>query len=352
MKSIVIVKTSAIGDVIQAFPVLEYLRKKFPNSRIDWVVEEGIALLLRAHPMLDQVIEIQTKSWRKALFAKETRTQFMGFVKNLRATHYDLAIDLQGNTKSALVTASAKATIKLGYGWQSVREKSNLIATRTRLNVPCDNVRLKYLCLVQKYFNDPQEFQAEGVRLNLTLTEQERFESLRPSGACLMVCFGSRWINKRLDKATLLTLLQTIAKEYKFSFILIYADEEEKAIAENLAATLGAIAIGNLSLPLWQALMWEVDGIIAVDSAALHLCGTTLTPSFSVFGPSLASYYKPSEERHLAVQGICPYGKSFTAHCSVLRTCSTGACIRELKVEDLFTAFQHWADKHLSAKIC
>ena len=370
MRSIVIVKTSAIGDVIQTFLVLEYLRKKFPSSRIDWVVEEGIAPLLKAHPMLDQVIEIQTKSWRRAPFSRETRAQFKAFVKILRATHYDLAIDLQGNTKSALVTASAKATIKLGYDWQSVREKANLIATNTRFNIPFSNIRLKYLHLVQTYFNDQIKFQAEGVHLQLTSVEQERLEAICPQKSCLqkpclqkpclqkpclMVCFGSKWANKRLNETTLLTLLQNIAKEYEFSFLLIYGDNDEKAVAESLSASLGARATicGNLSLPLWQALMWEVDGVIAVDSAALHLCGTTRTPSFSIFGPSLASSYKPPEDRHLAVQGACPYGRSFTPRCPVLRTCATGACIRDLKAEELFIAFQHWAEMNLpSVKIC
>jgi heptosyltransferase-1 len=161
-----------------------------------------------------------------------------------------------------------------------------------------------------------------------------------------MVCFGSKWANKRLDHSTLTAFLQRIAKEYAFTFLFIFGDEEEKQIADAFAASYGerGKAIGNLSLPLWQALMWEVDGVIAVDSAALHLCGTTQTPSFSVFGPSLASSYKPIEERHTAVQGECPYSRTFTSRCPILRTCATGACIRQLRVEDLFTSFKHWAN--------
>jgi heptosyltransferase I len=65
-RSILIVKTSAIGDVIQTFPVLEYLRRKFPEAKIDWVVEEGIAPLLYAHPQIGEVITIRSKVWRKA----------------------------------------------------------------------------------------------------------------------------------------------------------------------------------------------------------------------------------------------------------------------------------------------
>ncbi len=350
--SILIIKTSAIGDVIQTVPVLEYLRGKFPKARIDWVVEHGIASLLKAHPLIDRVLEIQTQSWRKALFSKKTRAEFTGFVKNLRATEYDLVIDLQGNAKSAVVTASAKAEVKLGFGWSSVREKTNLLVTNKRVNVPPNlNIRLKYLHLVQEYFQDAQAFKTKGIHLQINQIEKERLLSLCSCMSQLMVCFGSKWVNKRLELSTLTNLLQRIAKEYEFSFLFIFGDDEERKIAEELAGIFGerGKAIGNLSLPLWQALMWEVDGVIAVDSAALHLCGTTQTPSFSVFGPSLASSYKPTEERHVSVQGNCPYGRTFASRCPILRTCGTGACIRQLKAEDLFSSFKQWADLFLQA---
>lgn len=343
--SILIIKTSAIGDVIQTFPVLEYLRAKFPYAQIDWVAEQGIVPLLRAHPLLNNVLEVRTKAWRKDPFSAATRAEFTAFVREMRSTAYDLAIDLQGNTKSALVTGSAKAAVKLGYSWKSVREKSNLIVTNKWINVDPDlNIRLKYLRLVQDHFGDTKPFEAQGVRLNLSDQERDRLEHFPKKRPLLMVCFGSKWANKRLDEATLKALLQKIAAEYDFSFLFIFGDEEEKKIADELARSFGqrATSVGNLSLPLWQALMWECDGVIAVDSAALHLCGTTQTPSFSVFGPSLASSYKPTENRHVAIQGTCPYGRTFVSRCPILRTCETGACMRNIKAEELFEGFKTW----------
>lgn len=388
--SILIVKTSAIGDVIQSFPVLEYLRKRCPKARIDWVVEEQIASLLRAHPLLDQVIEIQTKLWRKNPFSKKTRNEFSCFVRHLRSVTYDLVIDLQGNAKSAIVTRSAKAKVKLGFGAESVREKINLLATNKRLNIsPYLGVRKKYLSLVQGYFNDNEPFEAQGVQLKITQAEQKRleeiahasskgiaqvailekkqgqdrekiadFERIKPEVQVtinqpeLMVCFGSKWANKRLDPSILKVFLHKVSKEYPFSFLFIFGNEEEKCIAEDLATSFkerGKV-IGNLSLPLWQALMWQVKGVIAVDSAALHLCGTTHTPSFSIFGPTSAHLFKPIEERHFALQAPCPYGRSFVSQCSVLRSCPTGACMRQLNIEHLFSSFKHWSESVLNLR--
>jgi heptosyltransferase-1 len=359
--SILLVKTSAIGDVIQTFPVLDYLRKKFPGAAIDWVAEQGIVPLLRAHPQLDNVIEIQSKVWRKSPFCLQTRSQFCAFVRQLKQTEYDLLFDLQGNTKSALVTLSARAKTKVGFGWKSLKEKCNLLVTDERYSFPADmNIRLKYLGLVQEHFKDIEEFKAQGVRLKIGQEEKQRLDKIcQDSGilyharsGCvnlsvpkLMVCFGSKWPNKRLEPSVLEGFLKKIALRDAPFFIFIYADEEEKDLADRLASLFkeSSACIGNLSLPLWQALMWEMDGVIAVDSAALHLCGTTKTPSFSVFGPSLASCYKPLEERHLAVQGACPYGRVFSLRCPILRTCSTGACIRKLQVDELFALYEKWS---------
>ena len=85
--------------------------------------------------------------------------------------------------------------------------------------------------------------------------------------------------------------------------------------------------------------MASVDMVIAMDSLPLHLAGTTETPTFSIFGASSANKYKPKGKKHLAFQGTCPYKRTFERRCPVLRTCSTGACIRDLHGEELFHYF-------------
>jgi heptosyltransferase-1 len=203
---------------------------------------------------------------------------------------------------------------------------------------------------VQSYFEDDKAFKGEGVRLKISCEEEQRLteicpEKVLPRRPKLMVCFGSKWPNKRLETSTLTALLEKIAADCDPTYLFIFGDDEEKQCAELLSAHFKqrSAAVGDLSLPLWQALMWEMDGVIAVDSAALHLFGTTQTPSFSVFGPSLATCYKPPEERHLAVQGPCPYGKVFSSRCPALRTCKTGACIRHLLADELFASYKKWS---------
>lgn len=341
---ILIVKTSAIGDVIHAFAAVDYLRAKFPTAQIDWVVESAAYSLLRAHPQLDRAIEIRTKLWRKKLFSFKTWQDIFQVVKHLRSSSYDLLFDLQGNTKSACVTFLAKARKKVGFDARAVSEKLNLLVTHQHVALTqVEDIRSKYLLLVQNYFHDTQVPKTRSVHLLLSSQEQLRLEALPlQKNNCLMVCVGSHWKNKQLAPATLKAFLDLVASHYAPFFIFIYGNPGEQLQAEVLARHFEprSLALGHLSLPLWQALMWRCKGVIAVDSAALHLAATTETPTFSIFGPSLASFYKPPGTQHVAIQGPCPYGRHFPQRCPVLRTCPTGACVKNLDPQELFRQFQ------------
>jgi len=93
-------------------------------------------------------------------------------------------------------------------------------------------------------------------------------------------------------------------------------------------------------MPLWQALMFMIDCVIAVDSCALHLAALANIPTFSIYGPSSSKVYKPIGDKHHAYQGQCPYGEEFIKRCKRLRSCPTGACMKEISVLSLITSFK------------
>jgi heptosyltransferase-1 len=337
---ILIVKTSAIGDIVQTFPVVEYLRLRYPTASIHWVVEKRCASLVYAHPCVDEVIPVDTKSWRGVLWNSERRKEVVSFLRQLRRVEYDVLFDLQGNSKSGCITVMARAKEKVGFGYRSVSEKMNLLATSKKYEVPEGiNVRLRYLKVVQDHFGDKKPFTPTTVALKLEVEEEEKVQELTKglTGLVYMVCFGSKWRNKQLPEETLILYLKTIAKEKDPYFLFVYGGAHEERVARDLHSAFPerSAVLGGLTLPVWQALMRQVSLVIAMDSAALHLCGTTNTPSFSIFGPSKSCIYKPLGDHHRSFQGVCPYNRTFAHRCPVLRTCRTGACIRALNVEQL-----------------
>lgn len=345
---ILIVRTSSIGDVVQTLPVIDYLRARFPHAIIDWVVEKSIAPLLAAHP-IDKVIPIESKKWRSL------STQ-LSSLRVLRSRQYDLVFDLQGNIKSGIVTLLARAKSKVGFGWDSVRERPNVLATHYRFNFPHNlNVREKYLQLVQTYLEaHPIQVVATEVDPSVavsSLTDQElsRLSKLIDSSQMkqpfvLMIAIGSRWKNKMIHEALLIELLRSIPQIEKVGFFIVFSNEEEERIGQSIKKALDdqGEVVGHLSLPLWQALMKEMDGVIAVDSAALHLAGAVGTPVFSFFGPTRAEVFAPFGSQNKVYQGVCPYGVVFDKQCPQLRTCESGACLKSLCSEDVIDAFRSW----------
>lgn len=330
-----IVKTSSLGDILQAFPVCRYLRHHFPKATIDWVVETPFKELLVANSMVNGVIPIASKRWRNQLFSLKTWKEMGAFRRQLREKTYDVAIDLQGNVKSSLVLAMVKAKNKIGFGRKTVPEWPNLLFTDHRFNPPQgQNIREDYLFLAKAFFQkEAPPF--SGIKLEITEEENQTLKSLveaRKNHYKILVCPGAAWANKQMHPQHLLKVLYQLQVENPYFFFL-WGTEAEKRLAAQLASYFpsNGMLLERLTLPLLQNLMGKMDLVIAMDSLPLHLCGTTSTPTLSFFGPSSALKYRPPGDQHRTIQGSCPYGMTFEKRCPKLRTCETGACIKNIR---------------------
>jgi heptosyltransferase-1 len=105
---ILIVKLSSLGDVVHAMPALQDIRRAMPDARIDWVVERAFAPLVERCEGVGRVIGCELRRWRKSPLAAQTRREWRAFRDELRDEAYDVVIDLQGLTKSALVARVAR----------------------------------------------------------------------------------------------------------------------------------------------------------------------------------------------------------------------------------------------------
>ena len=118
---ILLVKTSSLGDVIHALPVVSDIARVFPGARIDWVVEESFADIPPLHPAVGTLYRTALRRWRKSLFSATTRSEIRHFRQTISATSYDYVIDLQGLIKSAWIARQARGP-RFGYDRSSARE--------------------------------------------------------------------------------------------------------------------------------------------------------------------------------------------------------------------------------------
>lgn len=121
MRSVLLVKTSSLGDVVHNLPVASDIRARFPQARIDWVVEEGFADIPRLHPAVGQVIPVAVRRWRRALLSPATWRELGAYRDAVRAEQYDLVLDTQGLVKSALLSRQAPGK-HAGYAAEAARE--------------------------------------------------------------------------------------------------------------------------------------------------------------------------------------------------------------------------------------
>jgi heptosyltransferase-1 len=121
MRSILLVKTSSLGDVVHNLPVASDIRVRFPQARIDWVVEEGFADIPRLHPAVTNVIPVAVRRWRRNLFSASTWRDLRAFRAAVRTETYDLVLDTQGLIKSGLMTRLARGR-RAGYAAEVARE--------------------------------------------------------------------------------------------------------------------------------------------------------------------------------------------------------------------------------------
>src|SRR5438270_10507161 len=111
---ILLIKLSAVGDVVHSIPVLNKMRRRYPSARLDWLVTPGIAELLRHHPAINNVVEFVrsewSNPWRLTPFANSVR-----LIGELNTAKYDLVVDLHGQFRTAVFTMATGAPVRIGF---------------------------------------------------------------------------------------------------------------------------------------------------------------------------------------------------------------------------------------------
>src|SRR5216684_3870428 len=124
---ILIVKLGSVGDIVHTLPALAAIRRALPESEISWAVERGATEILRDNPLLDRLIEVDTKALRRGLMSGETLRATRQQLRLLRASAFDLALDFQGLLKSAMVARLSGARRIFGFARDSLREPASRI---------------------------------------------------------------------------------------------------------------------------------------------------------------------------------------------------------------------------------
>src|ERR1700704_5085320 len=133
---ILIVKLGSIGDIVHTLPAVAAIRKAMPDAKISWVVERRAAEILRDNPLLDRLIEVDTKALRRGLVSGETLRAPRQQLRQLRASAFDLALDFQGLLKSASIARLSGAHRVYGFSRAGLREPPSRFLLSRTVTVP------------------------------------------------------------------------------------------------------------------------------------------------------------------------------------------------------------------------
>lgn len=297
--NILIVKLSAIGDVIHALPVSYALRKKYPTAHITWVVEPTAYEIVKHNPCVDEVILFQKKAFKTF---KGFKQNFKPFYKLLHRRKYDISIDLQGLFKSMAVVLTANAKKKIGY--VDMREGSNLISKAIKGPHFNGHIVDRYLDTVKYLDCDtdniifPLKNTVEEIDYVNNLLMDNKINDNTPF---IVFAVGTNWVNKCWSTKNF-AILSDLLSEHSIKTVLIGfgKNDEQKALEISHQNTSNNIVnlVGKTSLMQTAALIKKAKAVIGGDTGNLHLAAALNIPAIMLMGPTDPNRNGPYKQMH------------------------------------------------------
>jgi heptosyltransferase I len=320
IERLLIVRLSAMGDVIHTLPAVRALREAFPQAWIGWLIEERWAELLCApgasrrggrssmRPLVDEVHTVNLKGWGKSLFSLSTLQHIARIWNDVRDSRYDVAVDMQGAMRSAVLARWSGARVV--YGAAEARESpASLWYTRKALaqgrHVVEQNLSIAEAVLGHRVNLPVVEFpcdpQAEA-RIERRLAESNvgDFAILNP---------GAGWGAKRWPAARYGEVARKLADRGVRS-ILNYGPGEEELVRSAEASSGKTARAMSCTLTELIALTRRARLFIGGDTGPLHLAAALRVPVVAIYGPTDPARNGPYGTRSVVLRNP----ESITSH--------------------------------------
>jgi heptosyltransferase-1 len=286
-KSILIIRLSALGDIVMASPLAALLRTKYSDAHIAWLVQPEGRELLEANPALNEVIVWPRGEWRRlwrTLRWRQLFREFRRFRRELRARNFDLAIDLQGLLKSAFWAWCSDARERVGLG---SKEGSAALMTRVLKEPPGDKLIGSEYRYLAKALGLEGEF-----RMVVALTEADRrfardfTDRERLTSGYAVICPFTTRPQKHWIESYWPELAHSLREQLGIGTVMLGGPGDRDAAARLREASGGAIidAAGRTRLREAAALIEGARLLVGVDTGLTHISTAFEIPTIAIFG--------------------------------------------------------------------
>lgn len=331
---ILIVRLGALGDVVHAIPVAAALRRAFPSARIDWLVSAKHREILDLVTVIDRRLVINDRTDARG------GSSLLAAVRELRAAHYDVVLDLQGLIKSALLARSSGAERVIGFASRYAREA------------------LARLFYTEAYdpgrggIYDPRETR-HVVTINLALLETLGITAVTPEfpveavqsaaaaraardvgGRYALLNPGAAWPNKRWPPQRFGALAAAIKQRIGLMSIVLWGPGEQLLAEEVVAASDEAAVVSPpTTVADLVALARGAAVMVSGDTGPTHIASAVGTPIVGLYGPTRPSRNGPLTPKDVAVS------RDATCQCHHLRRCVRDRmCLLDIEVDEVIAA--------------
>jgi len=309
-RKILLIKLSAVGDVVHTIPVLNKLRRRYPLAQLDWLVTPAIAELLRHHPAITNIIEFEREAWSKP-WRLEPFASYLRLASRLRAAAYDLVVDMHGQFRTAALTLATGAPARIGFdrpragvwdasprkfpeqarkhAWQGAREGSWLAYTN---HIPVPTLDLH---AVDRYLNvgpilgldrEPADFSFPIPQSAVSQVETLLAQHGANRAEIVIMAPGTIWETKQWGSEKFAQVAAHFLS--KGLAVILIGSQRERVVCEEVAAlSPGAIDLaGRTALSELAALIRRSAISVTNDSGPMHLAVALDRPVVSIFGPT------------------------------------------------------------------
>ncbi|MEF3076595.1 lipopolysaccharide heptosyltransferase I [Methylobacter sp. Wu1] len=303
---IAIVKLSALGDIVHAMVALQFIKAALPDSRIDWVVEERFAGVLKDNPDIDNVLTVNLKSLKTNKMAVFKQLKM---IRRYALNNYDLVIDAQGLIKSA-ITARFLGKRVAGFDAGSIREKAASWFYDVKVACAYDANTIDRNAAV---LSEPlgirisrEQILVKKPFLFFDHEDQSLYTYLRQDRLNIVLVIGSTWESRNYPADRFIKIAEALQQ----NCLVIWGSEQEKNTADSMASQSRFINVmPKLDLNSLKALIAKADLLIGNDTGPTHMAWALNRPSITIFGPTPVSrvYQTDINEVVKSASSVNPY---------------------------------------------
>ncbi len=340
---ILVLRLSAVGDVLRTLPAVMALKHHFPSSHIAWIVEEPSKSLLENQPEIDRVILLPRRRWTDGIGSLgkmgKTLKEIGRFIADLRREQFDIVLDFHGIIKSGMLSFLSGSPRRIGYDRRSSRE-GNFIFSNIKVTLPKGRVSRykRNFYLLRGLGLEVEHFDA---RLHIPPGDREYIESffnsfdppLKRPYVAIHAGTNPKALFKRWMPDGYAQLADRLVDELGATVIFTWGPGEFEFV-ERIRRTMRApsvLAPKTESLTQLGELFRHADLFIGGDTGPMHIASLVGTPVVVIYGPTDPVLHEPLglHKKVLKDVGCNPCRN---------RSCRELKCLESIKVDDVFKA--------------